>query len=137
MFFKVVVRDGEKEQMGSINSFRQSRPSALGIFGCLSFKQTVIQLKSLSLLIQQLNLTLGGKEPLQSVAGELKGLKGAESVNQLKVQPIYYSLNETNTTNNVLFQSEFPVSSCKLQRALINFSCFLIFFCLTYSSCGA
>ena len=110
----MVVRDGEKEQMGSINSFRQSRPSALGIFGCLSFKQTIIQLKSLSLLIQQLNLTLGGKEPLQSVAGELKGLKGAESVNQLKVQPIYYCLNETNTTNNVLFQSEFPVSSCKL-----------------------
>ena len=73
--------------------------------------------KGLSLLIQQLNLTLGrggGKEPLQSVAGELKGLKGAEDVNQLKVQPIYYSLNETNTTNNVLFQSEFPVSSCKL-----------------------
>ena len=56
----------------------------------------------------------GGKEPLQSVAGELKGLKGAEDVNQLKVQPIYYSLNETNTKNNVLFQSEFPVSSCKL-----------------------
>ena len=73
-----------------------------------------MQLKSLSLLIQQLNLTLGEKEPLKSVAGELKGLKRAEDVNQLKVQPIYYSLNETNTTNNVLFQSEFPVSSCKL-----------------------
>ena len=114
MFFKVVVGVGETEQMGSINSFRQSRQSALGIFGCLSFKQTIIQLKSLSLLIQQLNLTLGEKEPLQSVAGELKGLKGAENVNQLKGQPIYYSLNETNTTNNVLFQSEFPVSSCKL-----------------------
>ena len=72
--------------------------------------------KGLSLLIQQLNLTLGGggKEPLKIVAGELKGLKGAEDVNQLKVQPIYYSLNETNTKNNVLFQSEFPVSSCKL-----------------------
>ena len=80
----------------------------------VSFKQTIIQLKSLSLLVQQLNLTLGEKEPLKSVAGELKGLKGAEDVNQLKVQPIYYSLNETNTTNNVLFQSEFPVSSCKL-----------------------
>ena len=73
-----------------------------------------MQLKSLSLLIQQLNLTLGEKEPLKSVAGELMGLKGVESVNQLKVQPIYYSLNETNTTNNVLFQSEFPVSSCKM-----------------------
>ena len=73
-----------------------------------------MQLKSLSLLIQQLNLTLGEKEPLKSVAGELKGLKGVESVNQLKRQPIYYSLNETNTTNNVLFQSEFPVSSCKM-----------------------
>ena len=80
----------------------------------VSFKQTIIQLKSLSLLVQQLNLTLGEKEPLKSVAGELKGLKRAEDVNQLKVQPIYYSLNETNTTNNVLFQSEFPVSSCKL-----------------------
>ena len=114
MFFKVVVRDGETEQMGSINSSRQSRQSALGIFGCLSFKQTIIQLKSLSLFIQQLNLTLEEKEPLQSVAGELRGLKGAEDVNQLKVQPIYYSLNETNTTKNVLFQSEFPVSSCKL-----------------------
>ena len=96
------------------SSSRQSRQSALGIFGCLSFKETIIQLKSLSLLVQQLNLTLGEKEPLQSVAGELKGLKEAENVNQLKVQPIYYSLNETNTTNNVLFQSEFPVSSCKL-----------------------
>ena len=114
MFFKVVVRDGETEQMGSINSSRQSRQSALGILGCLSFKQTIIQLKILSLLIQQLNLTLGEKEPLQSAAGELKGLKGAENVNQLKVQPIYYSLNETNTTNNVISQSEFPVSSCKL-----------------------
>ena len=75
--------------------------------------------KGLSLLIQQLSLTLGGgggggEEPFKSVADELKGLKGAEDVNQLKVQPIYYSLNETNTTNNVLFQSEFPVSSCKL-----------------------
>ena len=96
------------------SSSRQSRQSTLGIFGCLSFAQTIIQLKSLSSLIQQLNLTLGEKEPLKSVAGELKGLKGAESVNQLKVQPIYYSLNETNTTNNVPFQSEFPVSSCKL-----------------------
>ena len=73
-----------------------------------------MQLKSLSLLIQQLNLTLGEKEPLQSAAGELKGLKEAENVEQLKVEPIYHSLNETNTTNNVLFQSEFPVSSCKL-----------------------
>ena len=94
------------------SSSRQSRQSTLGIFGCLSFTQTIIQLKSLSLLIQQLTLTLGEKEPLQSVAGELKGLNEAENVNQLKGQPIYYSLNETNTTNNVLFQSEFPVSSC-------------------------
>ena len=107
----MVVGDGETEQMRSINSSRQS---TLEIFGFLSFTQTIIQLKSLSSLIQQLNLTLGEKEPLQSVAGELKGLKEAENVNQLKVQPIYYSLNETNTTNNVLFQSEFPVSSCKL-----------------------
>ena len=97
--------------MRSINSSRQS---TLGIFGFLSFTQTIIQLKSLSSHIQQLNLTLGEKEPLQSVAGELKGLIEAENVNQLKGQPIYYSLNETNTTNNVLFQSEFPVSSCKL-----------------------
>ena len=56
--------------------------------------------KGLSLLVQQLNLTLGEKEPLKSVAGELKRLKGAEDINQLKRQPIYYSLNETNTTNN-------------------------------------
>ena len=55
--------------------------------------------KGLSLLVQQLNLTLGEKEPLKSVAGELKGLKGTEDVNQLKGQPIYYSMNETNTTN--------------------------------------
>lgn len=83
---------GETEQMVSINSSRQSRQSTLGILGCLSFTNTIIQLKSLSLLIQQLNLTLGEKEPLQSVAGELKGLKGAEDVNQLKGHPIYYSL---------------------------------------------
>ena len=48
-----------------------------------------MQLKSLSLLIQQLNLTLGENEPLKSLAGELKGLKGAERVNQLKGQPIF------------------------------------------------
>ena len=110
----MVVGDGETEQMGSINSSRQRRQSTRGISGCLSFTQTISKLKNLSLLIQQLNLTLGEKEPLKSVAGELKGLKRAEDVNQLKVQPIYYSLNETNATNNVLFQSEFPVSSCKL-----------------------
>ena len=108
MFFEVVVGDGETEQMWSINSSRQRRQSTLGISGCLSFTQTISKLKNLSLLIQQLNLTLGEKEPLKSVAGELKGLKGAESVNQLKGQPIFYSLNKTNTTNNVIFQSEFP-----------------------------
>ena len=123
--------------MGSINSSRQRRQSTRGISGCLSFTQTISKLKNLSLLIQQLNLTLGEKEPLKSVAGELKGLKGAESLNQLKGQPIFYSLNKTNTTNNVIFQSEFPVSSCKLQLSLINVSCFPIFFSLTYSSCGA
>ena len=95
--------------MGSINSSRQRRQATLGISGCLSFTQTISKLKKkLSLLIQQLNLTLGEKEPLKSVADELKGLKGAESVNQLKGQPIFYSLNKTNTTNNVIFQSEFP-----------------------------
>ena len=56
----MVVGDGETEQMRSINSSRQS------IFGFLSFTQTIIQLKSLSSLIQQLNLTLGEKEPLKS-----------------------------------------------------------------------
>ena len=101
----MVVGDGETEQMRSINSSRQS---TLGIFGFLSFTQTISKLKNVSLLIQQLNLTLGEKEPLKSVADELKGLKGAESVNQLKGQPIFYSLNKTNTTNNVIFQSEFP-----------------------------
>ena len=94
--------------MGSINSSRQRRQSTLGISGCLSFTQTISKLKNLSLLIQQLNLTLGEKEPLKSVAGELKELKGTESVNQLKGQPIFYSLNKTNTTNNMIFQSEFP-----------------------------
>ena len=49
--------------------------------------------KGLSLLVQQLNLTLGEKEPLKSVAGELKGLKGAEDVKQLKRQPIYCNCN--------------------------------------------
>ena len=92
----MVVGDGETEQMRSINSSRQS---TLGIFGFLSFTQTISKLKNVSLLIQQLNLTLGEKEPLKSVAGELKGLKGTEDVNQLKGQPIYYSMNETNTTN--------------------------------------
>ena len=91
-----------------LSSSRQSRQSTEGIFGCLSFTQTIIQSKSLSLLIQQLNLTLGEKEPLLSVAGELKGLKETESVNQLKGWPIFYSLNKTNITNNVIFQSEFP-----------------------------
>ena len=113
----MVVGDGETEQMRSINSSRQS---TLGIFGFLSFTQTIIQLKSLSSLIQQLNLTLGEKEPLQSVAGELKGLKEAENVNQLKGQPIYYSLNETNTTNNVFSNPnfQFPHVNCKY-RCLI------------------
>ena len=101
--------------MGSINSSRQSRQSALGIFGCLSFKQTIIHaVEKFIFTHSTIKFDIGEKEPLKSVAGELMGLKGVESVNQLKVQPIYFSLNETNTTNNVLFQSEFPVSSCKL-----------------------
>ena len=100
---------GKQNKRGqSVQQFSPKSPKHFRNLWILIVYTNHYPVKSLSLLIQQLNLTLGEKEPLLSVAGELKGVKGAEDVNQQKGQPIFYSLNKTNTTNNVIFQSEFP-----------------------------
>ena len=67
---------GKQNKRGhSVQQFSPKSPKYFRNLWMLIVYTNHYPVKGLPLLVQQLNLTLGEKEPLKSVAGELKGLK--------------------------------------------------------------